>query len=294
MKQKPVRFSMNLKLVVLFFLVLIFPLFCNFTSIAEVDLLALGDHFSKLENYDAAITEYKRFLFFHPDDMRAAGVYQKIGLTYRTQGLLQETILAMRNAVLHASDENAKSEYQLELAVTLIASQNYDLARLELIKVTIRNPSGPLSRRAHFLQVVANIYQFRWQEAHESLQNYTTDEMLDNLFNHAINLPRKSPRGAKVLSAIFPGAGQVYAGNWRGGVNALALNGTLGFVTVDSVLDKHYVYAVLWTYFFFSRYYMGNLHQAGKAVDEFNEDTSRRAADNILKRLQEIVETQAK
>ena len=285
---------MNLKRVALFSLLLPLLFFGNFTSIAEVDIIALGDHFSKLENYDAAITEYKRFLFFHPDDPHTAEVYRKIGLAYRTQGLWQETILAMRNAVLHASDEKAKSEYQLELAVTLIASQSYDLARLELIKVTIRNTSGSLSRRALFLQAVANIYQFRWQEAREALQNWTTDEMLNNLFDHAINLPHKSPRVAKVLSAIFPGAGQVYAGNWRGGVNALALNGALGFVAVDSVLDKHYVDAVLWTYFFFSRYYMGNLHQAGKAVDEFNENTSRRAADNILNRLQEIVETPAK
>ena len=288
---RPTQTPMNLKRFTFFVLVLIFSLFCNFASIAEVNLLALGDHFFKLENYNAAITEYKRFLFFHPDDMRAAEVYRKIGLAYRSQGLWQEAILAMRNAVLHASDEKAKSEYQLELAVILIASQNYDLARLELIKVAIRNSSGTLFRRALFLQAVANIYQFRWQEAREALQNYTADEILDNLFDHAINFPRKSTRVAKVLSAILPGAGQIYAGNWRGGLNALALNGALGFVTVDSVLDKHYVDAVLWTYFFFSRYYFGNLHQAGRAVDEFNENTSHRAADSILKRLQEIVET---
>ncbi len=285
---------MNLKRVTSLFFVLTHLLFCNFTSIAEEDILALGDHFSKLENYDAAITEYKRFLFFHPDDTRAAEVYFKIGLTYRAQGLWEEAILAMRNAVLHTLSGKEKSKYQLELAVTLIASQNYDLARFELIRVTIRTPSGPLYQRALFLQAVALIYQFRWEEAHEALRNWTTDEMLEKLLAQAVNLPQKSTRVAKVLSAIVPGAGQIYAGNWRGGLNALVLNGIFGYVAVDRVLDRHYVDAVSWTYFIFQRYYLGNLYKAEKAVDEFNEDISRRAADNILKRLQEIVETSTK
>ena len=282
---------MNLKRITLFFLVLTLLFFCNFTSIAEMNLLALGDHFSKLENYDSAITEYKRFLFFHPDDARAASAYQKIGLAYRTQGLWQEAISMMRNAVLHALNHEEKSEYQLELAVTLIASQNYDLARFELIRVTMRTTSGPLYQRVLFLQTVALIYQFQWEEARKVLRHYTTDEMLDKLLDEAVNLPQKSPKVAKVLSAIFPGAGQVYAGNWRDGLNALVLNGVFGFVAVDSVLDRHYVDAVTWTYFIFQRYYLGNLYQAGKAVDDFNDDTSRRAADEILKRLQEIVDT---
>ncbi len=282
---------MNLKRVLLFILMLTFSFFCNFTSIAGENLLALGNHFSKLGNYDAAITEYKRFLFFHSDDTRAAEVYRKIGLAYRAQGLWQEAILAMRNAVLHALNQEEKSAYQLELAVTLIASQNYDLARFELIRVTIRTPSGPLYQRALFLQAVALIYQFQWEEAREVLRNYTIDEMLDKLFDKAANLPRKSTRVAKVLSAILPGAGQVYAGNWRSGLNALALNGVFGYVTVDSILNRHYVDAVSWTYFIFQRYYLGNLYRAGKTVDEFNENISRRAADNILKQLQEIVNT---
>ena len=281
---------MNSKLILLFLLVLTLSFFCNFASIAEVNLIALGDHFSKLGNYDAAIIEYKRFLFFHPDDALAASAYQKIGLAYRTQGLWQEAISTMRNAVLHALNKEEKSEYQLELAVTLIASQNYDLARFELIRVTMRTTSGPLYQRALFLQAVVYVYQFRWEEAREVLRHYTTDAMLDKLLDKAVNLPQKSPKVAKVLSAILPGAGQVYVGNWRDGLNALVLNGVFGFVAVDSVLDRHYVDAVTWTYFIFQRYYLGNLYQAGKAVNDFNDDTSRRAADDILKRLQEIVD----
>ena len=139
-----------------------------------------------------------------------------------------------------------KWEYQLELAVTLIAARDYDLARLELVKVTMRTLPTQLYRRALFLQAVAYLYQFRWEDARESLRNYTTDERLDILFEAATDIPLKSAKVAKVLSTILPGAGQVYTGDWRGGLNALLLNVVLGGLAVDMVLDGYYIDAGLW------------------------------------------------
>ncbi len=270
------------------YLPILLILFINTTSIAENDLLALGDHLFQLKNYDAAITEYKRFIFFHPDDTHVAATYYQIGLAYRTQGLWQEAIVAMRNAILNATTEDDKSEFQINLAVTLIASKNYDLAQLELIRVMLRDPNVELDRRVMFLRSVAYVYQFRWEEARELLQDYTTDGKLDILFDKAENLPHKSPRVAKVLSTILPGAGQIYTGNWRSGLNALLLNGVFGYVAVDAVLDKHYADATLWTFLIFLRYYQGNFFRAETAVKTYNNEISQRAANDILDRLQEI------
>ena len=270
--------------------VVLLLLLMNSTSIAENDLLALGDHLYNMEYYDAAITEYKRFIFFHPDDTRVAETYYDIGLAYRAQGLWEEAIVAMRNSMLHATTEDQKSEFQINLAVTLIASKNYDLAQLELIKVLLRDPNLALDKRVLFLRAVAYVYQFRWKEAREVLQEYTTDEKLGTLFDKAVNLPIKSTRVAKVLSAIIPGAGQVYTGDWRGGLNAFFLNGIIGFVAVDAALDQHYADAAFWTYFIFMRYYQGNFYRAETAVQAFNREVAQRAADDILNRLQEIAE----
>ncbi len=283
---------MNLKCVVFAVLAATLSLFCGFTAIAEVSPLSLGSHFLKLGNYDAAITEYKRFLYFHPEDPRAGETYRNIGFAYREQGYWQEAIAAMRTAVQHAANREEKSEYQLELAVILIANQSYDFGRLELIKVTMQNPSAPFYRRALFLQAIAFIYQFRWEEAREVLQDYTRDEKLDTLLENAVNVPQKSTRLAKVLSAILPGAGQVYAGNWRNGLNALALNSVLGYLTVDAVLDQHYVDAALWGGIVFSRYYRGNIFRAEEAVKRFNLRQSRRASESLLQRLQEVADIQ--
>lgn len=263
-------------------------LFSDFTAIAEELPLSLGKHLFAQGNYDAAIIEYKRFLYFHPEDERIGEVYYNIGLACRAQGLWTEAVTSLRTATHLATDDDAKSEYQLELAVTLIAAQDYDLARLELVKVTMRTLPTQLYRRSLFLQAVASLYQFRWEDARESLRNYTTDERLEILFEEATDIPLKSAKVARVLSTILPGAGQVYAGDWRGGLNALLLNGVLGFLAVDMVLNEHYVDATLWGGGIFWRYYRGNTFRAGQAAERFNQQESRSATDAILQRLQEL------
>ena len=220
-----------------------------------------------------------------------AEVYHDIGLAYRAQGLWSEAITTLRIAIHLATDDESKSAYQLTLAVTLIAMQDYDLAQLELIKVTLRSPSASLYRRALFLRAVAYIYQFRWDEAREVLKNWRTDGRLDELFDAAVNTPQKSVGVARMLSTILPGAGHVYVSNWRGGINALLLNSTLGFLTIDAVLDGHYTDALLWGGLAFWRYYRGSTFRAGQAAEQFNQQRTQAAAEAILQRLQEIADT---
>ena len=284
----PFQVSKVLNISISLSLISTFLLFGSFTATAKESPLSLGKHLFAQGNHDAAITEYKRFLYFHPEDERISKVYYNIGLAYRAQALWTEAVTSLRMAIDLATDNEAKSEYQLELAVTLIAAQDYDLAHLELIKVTMRTPPTQLYQRSLFLQAVAYIYQFRWEDARESLRNYTTDERLDALLDVATDMPLKSAKIARVLSTVFPGAGQVYAGNWRDGLNALLLNGALGFVAIDAVLDGYYMDAGLWGVFIFWRYYRGNTFHAGQAAEQFNQQESRRAADAILQRLQEL------
>lgn len=283
---------MNSKCVVFSVLAAAFSLFCGPTATGEDTPHSLGAHFFKLGNFDAAITEYKRFLFFHPNDPRMGETHRNIGIAYREQRHWEEAVGAMRTAVQYALDLEEQSEYQLDLAVILIANQNYDLGRLELIKARMRNPATPVHRRTLFLEAVAFIYQFRWAEARNVLRHYTTDEKLDTLLENAVNLPQKSARLAKVLSTILPGSGQVYAGDWRNGLNALALNGVLGYLTVDTVLARHYLDAALLGGAVFSRYYRGNIFRSDEAVKHFNTHQSRRASEALLRRLQEVAQIQ--
>ena len=267
--------------------------FAAVTVSASDPALDLGDHLFALGDYDAAITEYKRFLFFNVDDPRVDDVQFKIGLAYRAQKWWMEAAEAMIAAIQRTTETELQAERRVELAVTLIASGAYDLALVELIKVDMQSQSARLRQRARFLRGVAYLYQFKWEQARSVFQVYF-DEIpnaagaaaeIDVLFLDALNRSQKSEKAAWLLSTFLPGLGQTYAGDWKNGLNALLLNGVLGYVTLDAAIERDYDDALLSFFFLFYRYYAGNRYRAVEAAQTFNDRENRRHVEKILQAL---------
>ena len=277
-----------------FTIVAITLLFFAAVSVSASDpALDLGDYFFVRENYDAAITEYKRFLFFNFDDPRVGEVQFKIGLAYRAQKWWMEAAEAMIAAIQRTTETELQAERRVELAVTLIASGAYDLALVELIKVDMQSQSARLRQRARFLRGVAYLYQFKWEQARSVFQVYF-DEIpsaagavaeIDTLFLDALNRSQKSEKAARLLSTFLPGLGQAYAGDWKNGLNALLLNGVLGYITLDAAIERDYDDALLSFFFLFYRYYAGNRYRAVEAAQTFNDWENRRHVEKILQAL---------
>ena len=263
-------------------------------TVSASDLaLDLGEHLFALGNYDAAITEYKRFLFFNSDHPQASEAQFKIGLAYRAQKWWTEATEAMVAAVQRTRETELQAERRVELAVTLIASGAYNLAIVELIKVDMQSQSARLRQRARFLRGVAYLYQFKWEQARSVFQAYfdgipgtaQAAAEIDALFSEALNLPQKSEKAARMLSTFLPGLGQIYAEDWKSGLNALLLNGVLGYVTLDAAIERDYDDALLSFFFLFYRYYAGNRYHAAEAAQAFNDRENRRYVDRILQAL---------
>ena len=268
-------------------------LFTTVSISASDPALDLGDLLFTLENYDAAITEYKRFLFFNADHPQTGEAQFKIGLAYRAQEWWAEAVEAMIAAAQLTTETELQAERRVELAVTLIASGAYDLAVVELIKVDMQSRSTRLRQRARFLRGVAYLYQFKWEQARLVFQTYF-DEIpdaaraaaeVDTLFSEAINLPQKSEKVARLLSTFLPGLGQAYAGDWKNGLNALLLNGVLGYITFDAAIERDYDDALLSFFFLSYRYYTGNRYRAAEAAQTFNDRESRQYVQKILQAL---------
>lgn len=267
--------------------------FAAFTVSASDPALDLGDHLFALGDHGAAITEYKRFLFFGADHPQVGEVQFKIGLAYRAQEWWTEAVEAMIAAIQRTTETELQAGRRVELAVTLIASGAYDLALVELIKVDMQSQSAQLRQRARFLRGVAYLYQFKWEQARSVFEVYF-DQIpsaaraaagIDAFFSEAINLPQRSEKAARLLSTFLPGLGQTYAGDWKNGLNALLLNGVLGYVTLDAAIERDYDDALLSFFFLFYRYYTGNRYRAATAAQTFNDQENRRHVETILQAL---------
>ena len=265
-------------------------LFTVATASASDPVIDFGDYLFALGNYDAAITEYKRFLFFNSDPPQVGDVQFKIGLAYRAQKWWPAAAEAMIVAIQRTTATELQAERRVELAVTLIASGAYDLALVELIKVDMQSQSARLRQRARFLRGVAYLYQSKWEQAQSVFQAYF-DEIpgaagaaaeIDVLFLDVLNRSQKSEKVARRLSTFLPGLGQTYAGDWKNGLNALLLNGVLGYVTLDAAIERDYDDALLSFFFLFYRYYAGNRYRAAEAAQTFNDRENRRHVEEIL------------
>jgi len=266
---------------------LLFPL-----RIWADDALELADYLFEQCSYEAAIIEYKRFIFFNPEDERAAAAYYHIALAHRARRRWPESIEAFKAAIQRDSDPVSKEEKRLGLAIALIAAKQYNAALHELEEMIRIGADPALRRRVSYLQGVAHLYQFNWEEARRVFGRFYSasedpdereeGEQIDSLLREAELLPNKSERQANMLSAFLPGAGQAYAGEWKKGFNALALNSLITFFIFHSAAEGDYGDAGMLLVLMCKRYYYGNRYHAEKAVRAYNDRLARQQAARIM------------
>ena len=252
----------------------------------------LGDSFSNLGNYNQAITEYKRFLFFNPEGSKSAEIHYKIGLAYKSDHLWDQAIQSMNSALKRTKDLESKSKIQIDLAITYLASNQPNLALLKLMSVLSQPTSSQLHKRASFLKGLTEIYLFNWKAARSTFKTYFENEsrfhQIDTIINQAIKSPRKSGSVATILSTILPGSGQIYANNWVDGFNALVLNGLFGYTSFSVAKSGNYRDSSFLTLFLWMRYYLGNRNNAKQTAYQVNKKQDLAFAKLVIEELQAI------
>lgn len=273
--------STRYKSLFLLFCILYFPVFAYSDNI-----LSIADDLSSRKLYDDAITEYKRFIFFNPDSPQTAEAYYKIGLCYRSEGKIHNAIEALDNSISLYKDSELANRSRLTLATTLIASQNYNLAKLELTKIINSTNDESLLKKALYFYGIEAIYTRDWRSARDYFSKfYQRDDSIDKINSIIKTTERsyKSPTKAKAMSAIIPGAGQIYSGNWKNGINAFILNGAIIGGIAYNVYKKDYDNALIIAYLLLLRYYRGNIYHAGKDAERYNQRLDDQTADNLIR-----------
>ncbi len=86
---------------------------------------------------------------------------------------------------------------------------------------------------------------------------------ISEMLNERPGFNKKSPLTAGILSALFPGAGHAYAGNWDNAFGAFILNAVFGGLTAYSIYKKEWIYAGFFG-FIEAGWYTGNIVSAGQ------------------------------
>jgi tetratricopeptide (TPR) repeat protein len=260
-------------------------------------LLSMADSLFIYENYDEAITEYKRYNFFHPDSKNLDYIYQKIGLCYQRIGNFDKSMDAFYTSIILSDNDSLKNESRISIAVSNIAKANYHFALSELQNVVNNTNNPKIIRKANFLKTVTYIYLNNWVAASNSFQVFNNDPsfnsnnyimFIDSILNQGKELKLKSPQKAEILSTFMPGLGQFYNGFYKDALNAFALNGLNFYFTYYLISKDFYLQAGLYFLYFGVRYYNGNRYRARQGAIDFNDVLSKKYKKQLLHSLIEF------
>jgi Tfp pilus assembly protein PilF len=232
-----------------------------------------------------AVTEYKRFLFFHPQDSREAEVRSRLGMCLLAEGRFQEGMAVLRQAAAMQPG----LERRLEVVRTLLQARRLAEAEQELLG--LQAFAGGPERDISLYLGLLRIEQGRWAEAEEALLRAFPEgdlQPLRELLAEAGRQKRKSPRTARRLSALLPGAGQAYAGDPADALNALAVNGGIAVLAAAAAVNQYYPEAVLLVLFPLRRYYTGNIGNAGRLAELRNAAAEREYRRRVLDALGQL------
>jgi TolA-binding protein/TM2 domain-containing membrane protein YozV len=242
------------------------------------DMLSFADSLAAEGDHYRAITEYKRFLHYHPGDPDCAraqlGIAQSLLAGQRWEAADQALATVWRNYPQSPQAATARQLY----ADAAYQRGDYAAAEKRYTQLQRRSPDAlyrsglsalqqdhPVEARAHFSKLPPATRQRLLQET-EAYQQ----------------LPRKSPRLAGTLSALLPGAGQLYTERPRQAGIAFALNGAFIYGAVEAWGNENFAVAGILSLFELG-WYGGNIYNAVNNAQQYN----RRQRDSFLEQLQQ-------
>ncbi|MCX6352912.1 MAG: tetratricopeptide repeat protein [Bacteroidetes bacterium] len=227
--------------------------------------MAKADSLAALGNNDSAISLYNRVAFFGDDAIKEI-VYSKAAQCHLAAQQYKEAANCYELASRLQQNDSAKTKAILNKASCLLLNGDYGFALADLY--SIKDSIAPsLLKSKLFYQGIACFGIGKFEESEKyfiaSIHNApdSIKQKIHQLFmeNKRIHL---SPNLARVLSIILPGAGQLYAGDFKNGLSSLLVVGGFTALAINTAIVYSIPIAALATGSWTLRYYAGGFQRA--------------------------------
>ncbi|MDH4163172.1 MAG: tetratricopeptide repeat protein [Nitrospirota bacterium] len=240
--------------------------------------LSFADQLFAERDYFRAITEYERFIFHFPDHGQAAYAQYQIALSYYMGDRLDDAIrLFEKFADKHPADEQGRQAL-LRIAEAYFQKKDYTQAIACYERFLRNHPDAPEADATRIQIGWSYLRQGDWRRA---AMQYDSIPVSSPLREQALWLsteaktypavPSKSPALAGGLSAVLPGAGQLYVGRKYDALLSFMMNGVFIWATAEALHNhSHTTAGVL--LFFETGWYFGNVYSAVSSAHKYNRD----------------------
>jgi len=250
-------------------------------SFAET-LFAEGDYYR-------AVSEYKRFAFFFPENKLVEKCAYRIGESYYKAKRWQEALQTFSSFIMKYPESPLMPGALYHKGMAEKQLKRYTDA-LSTFEELIKSKSNEFTDKAVYQSAIVLMEMEEWQQARETFSIVPKDSPLSRSASiiasellHMDDLPKKSPAAAGTLAAILPGAGHLYTERPRDALVAFLLNGAFIWGAIELFRHENYVAGGIVTFFEIG-WYTGNIYSAVSSAHKYN----KRTREDFIEHLKEI------
>lgn len=168
-------------------------------------------------------------------------------------------------ASIRTDNDSSRAEYAAMKAACRLYDKSYNEALIDLLSFQ-GNLTNEQQWKFNLLAGIATFYLNDYESAKEYLlkcADNTTTPVIDSGFTVIGQLGKRyNPKLARVMSIIFPGSGQIYAGDIKNGLNSFGLVSGLAATAAGLSASVQFIDAAIIVFPWFQRYYMGGYQKA--------------------------------
>jgi len=260
-------------------IVLLVPFFLLFTGVTVFsataeELASFADSLFEEGDYYRAITEYKRVMHQYPETDVAKEASLKVAIAY-IEGKRFEAALTMLEKFRQSySNDPLALEALFLKGEAWFAAGNYREALKVFEEVHKEAWTGEQKSRAFAARGWSLMKMGKWKEASAAFNGLGETEQgrylrLSMDLKKGEALPIKSPSLAGTLSAIIPGAGQLYVGRKRDALVSFLLNSAFIAASAEAFRKGEDALGGI-LLFFEAGWYAGNIYSAAGGAHKYN------------------------
>lgn len=243
-------------------------------------------------SFEQAALTLERIWFFDHDEQFPA-VFEKLGEAHKRSENYDRAAHFYERAFHSAANDRLKAEMLLQKAICRLHQERNLEALSELYQIP-EIDEIEFQKRQAFFTAIAAFGAERFDESEQQFKNWllldgrnnrNKIDTIEQLFTKVRRI-RTNPKTARILSMILPGSGQIYAGDWRNGVNSLLISGGLLFAFYSVGQSTTFYESLLVVFPWFHRYYKGGFEAAEKIAAQRRKDRQSQKYQEILRALE--------
>lgn len=224
-------------------------------------------------HYDAALDHYMRVIYFDEDEQFMKKALLNTANIYFYKQDYDRAALFYGRSALYYNDEESIKIYQQKISSYLLA-QKYQEAYEEILHLDIQTINDKTLSDTYHLQFATIHYglqEYDKSSAHFKLliSNDKDASKLESLLSKVKRAEKKNENLAIYLSAIIPGLGQIYAQDWKDGLNSFILSSSLLVIGIYTGFNYSWIDAALIVAPWWTRYHLGGMLNTGKSIDKY-------------------------